>query len=118
LRNGIVFNCSRCYITKRLWHMCFRHLPDRDGRNELHKLRRWHVFVHCWGELGVELRTLLGRHLPTHHGGVGLQFVCGGHLVGRNGFKHTVRSVFGWEIRVERRRFCLLGLRGGQLHWR
>jgi hypothetical protein len=118
LRNGIVLNGSRLGSINRLRNLCCGHLPSRDGRDELHKLRCGLVFSRSWCELGVNVRILLGRNLSTRDGRVGVQLVFGGHLVGRNGVKHTVRSVFGWEVRVECRRVCLLGLRGGQLLWR
>ena len=118
MRHGIILHCSRCRVFERLRHLRCGHLPGRDGRDELRKLWCWLVFDDCGRDLGVDVRTLLGRHLPTRDGRVGVQLVFGGHLVGRNGFKHTVRSVFGWEVRVECWRVRLLGLRGGQLFWR
>jgi hypothetical protein len=81
-------------------------------------LRRWPFFDHSWGKFGVDLRTVLGRHLSNRDGRVGVQLVCGGHLVGRDGVKHGVRCVFGWEIHVECWCVRLLGLLGGQLLWR
>ena len=78
-------------------------------------MRCWLVFDDCWCKLGVDVRILLGRHLPSRDGRVGLQLVFGGHLVGRDGVKHGVRGVCGWEVHVECRRVRLLGLRGGQL---
>ena len=91
-----------------------RQLVCGSGRR-VHKLRRWPFFDDSWGELGVDLRSLLGRHLSSRDGCVGVHFVCGGHLVGRDGVKHSMRSVFGWAVRVECRRVRLLGLRGRQL---
>ena len=118
MRDGLVLNCSRRRVIKRLRNLRCRHLPGRGGRDELHKLRCWLVFGRSWCELGVDVRLLLVRQLPTRDGRVGVHLLFGGHLVGRDGFEHTVRSVFGWEVRVECRRVGLFGLCGGQLLWR
>ena len=92
-------------------------IPDRDGRDELHKLRSRFVLNRRRGEFGVDLHIVRCGHLPNCDGRYGLHQLLGRHVLkcGWGSFGAGLHAVFGRHLPVCGGRIGVHRMCGGHL---